>query len=162
MHQQHRPLILLGLCCLLPALTQAATGLQLTMVSEKEITVVNERGQKETRRVEPSLVVPGDEVIYTVRYRNEAAQAADNVVITNPIPEHMTYSDSSARGGDTQITYSIDGGKSFDAPERLRVPDGKGGLRPATAADYTHIRWGFKSPVPAGAEGAVSYRARLQ
>jgi uncharacterized repeat protein (TIGR01451 family) len=157
--------LLLGLLC--PVWSGAVPagekkGLELTIVSEKEIEVVNERGEKELQRVPPAQVVPGEEVIYTIRYHNHGPAPADGVVITNPIPEHLLYTTGSAGGAAARAGYSVDGGRNFGPPEELKMtmPDGR--VRPATAADYTHIRWLLQKPVPPGGGGEVGYRARVR
>ena len=83
---------------LLFAVAPALSGeqLELTMVVEKEVAVTEDSGQTRVERVRPDLVVPGEEVIYTISYANSLAEPADNVVITNPLPEHMTYTEGSA------------------------------------------------------------------
>ena len=55
-------------------------------------------------------IVPGDEVIYTVSATNICDEPADNVVIDNPVPEHMDYLANSAIGPGTEVTFSIDSG----------------------------------------------------
>lgn len=142
-----------------PALS--AEQLELTMVAEKEVTVRDDTGETRVERVRPDLVVPGEEVIYTISYANPLAEPADNVVITNPLPEHMTYSAGTAEGVDTEILFSVDGSR-FDRPGALTVRVEDGTERPATVEDYTHIRWLLKASVLPGATGQVSYRARLQ
>ncbi len=137
-------------------------GVTLKVMVEQEIVITNEKGRKEKRRIAATKVVPGDEVIYTIHYLNGGTQPADDVFITIPIARETRYVEGSARGADTRITFSVDGGKQFAEPERL-VVKGKGGhSRAATAADYTHIRWTFMKPVPPGASGAVSFRATLK
>ncbi len=137
-------------------------GMTLKIMVEQEVTVTNEKGEKETRRVAANKIVPGDEVIYTIHYLNSSSAPAKGVFITIPVAEHTRYRNESARGADTEITFSVDGGKHFAAPDHLAVPVGNGRQRPATAADYTHIKWKFNAPVPPGASGAVSYRAVLE
>ncbi len=152
------------LSMLLPgaALAQGGgSGVTLNVMVEQERVVTNEKGEKEKRRVAATRVVPGDEVIYTIHYRNGSDEPAENVSITIPIARETTYVANSARGAGTLITYSVDGGAHFADPGRLLVGSRDGHRRPATAADYTHIRWKFIEPLPPGAAGAVSYRARL-
>ncbi len=137
--------------------------IELKMVVEQEVTVTNEDGEKTVKRTEAKLVLPGDEVIYTITYRNIGEEEATDVVITNPIPEHMIYTAGTALGDGTEIVYSVDG-SHFDIADKLKVelPLPDGGERPATAKDYSHIRWIVKTPVPPGKTEEVSYRARLK
>jgi len=137
--------------------------IELKMVVEQEVTVTNEDGEKTVERTEAKLVLPGDEVIYTITYRNIGEEEATNVVITNPIPQHMIYKAGTALGDGTEIVYSVDG-SHFDLADKLKVklPLPDAGERPATVQDYSHIRWILKTPVAPGKTGEVSYRARLE
>jgi uncharacterized repeat protein (TIGR01451 family) len=157
-----RTTVLAGVLLLVPALAagEAPGKLVLTTTAEEEIRTVNDKGETEIVRVAAEKVTPGDEIIYIIHYRNESAVPAAAVVITNPVPEHMTcrrVEDASAR-----VTYSVDGGASFDTAENLTVAGPEGEARPATPADFTHIRWTLTEPVGPGGEGTVSFRAVLQ
>jgi hypothetical protein len=63
---------------------------------------------------------------------------------------------------DAVVTYSVDGGESFDLPENLLVTGPDNTQQPADPADYTHVRWTLPDPVPPGAQGAVSFWALLE
>jgi uncharacterized repeat protein (TIGR01451 family) len=141
---------------------QAKGSVELRMVAEQEIEITNAEGKKELKRIEASRVVPGDEVIYTIHYMNTGQEAADSVVITNPIPAHMMYKDGSASGEDTAIMFSVDGGTTYDLPENLKLLDSEGKERPATASDYTHVRWTFEESLLPETGGYVSFRAILE
>ncbi len=143
------------------AQANADKGMTLKVMVEQETVITNEKGRKETRRIAATKIVPGDEVIYTIHYLNSGDKPAENVFISMPVAEHTRYRSGSARGGETGISFSVDKGKNFGAPADLSVKLDNGRMRPATAADYTHIKWKFKTPVPTGASGAVSYRALL-
>lgn len=133
--------------------------LALVSRSEKEVVVVKD-GKKNVTLVPAEKVVPGDVVLFTNRYKNEGKDAAQDVVISNPVPKHMTYLDGSAFGEGAQITFSFDNGKSFDTPGKL-VKTEKGKKRTVRADEYTHIRWSFKNPIPPAKEGELGFRARL-
>jgi len=90
------------------------------------------------------------------------SKTAAKVVITNPIPAHMQYLPASADGAGMAITFSIDGGQTYDTPERLMVVQADGTERRATPADYTHIRWARQQGLDPGVNGQVSFRARLE
>ena len=145
------------------ALAVEKGSIELQSVAEKEIEVINEKGEKEIERVNVSQVkiVPGDEVIFTTYYGHIGKEAADNVIITNPVSEHMIYTDLSAEGKGAAIRFSVDGGKSYDLPEKLKVKDERGGERSANPSDYTHIRWIIEKLKP-GDRGSVSFRARVK
>jgi len=146
----------------LPA--QQKGSIELTTVAEVEVAGKNAQGEKEVKRMEAAMakVVPGDVVIFTTRYTNTGKEPASNVTIMNPVPEHMTYVDRSAEGKSTRIDFSIDGGKTYAAPEKLVITDSQGKKRTALAKEYTHIRWVLTTPLAAGGTGSVSYRAQLK
>ncbi len=139
-----------------------ADGIELRTQAEVEVTVETADGNLETRREPAAQVVPGDEVIYTMHYRNDGAERADDVVITNPIPEHMQLLRTAALEPGLDLSFSVDGGQFYDALARLEVTGEDGRLRPATASDCTHVRWTFQRPLEPGEEGHVTYTAQLQ
>jgi hypothetical protein len=65
----------------------------------------------------------------------------------------------SAIGPGAEVSYSIDGGRSFDRPENLELAGPAGAPRPATAADYTHIRWQFKHGLKVKSVAFARFRA---
>ena len=143
---------------------QQKGGIELTTVAEVEETVQNEKGAKEVKRMEASKakVSPGDVVFFTTTYVNAGKQPATNVVITNPVPEHMVYVDQSAGGKDAKIDFSIDGGKTYATADKLKITDKEGRVRPALGKDYTHVRWVVSASVAPGAKGTVGFRARVK
>ena len=158
---------LLGLIVIVAALlsaglafTQEQGHLNVRTVVEKEEVTQDASGEVQRRLVPANTVIPGDEVVYTITFTNVSHERADNVVITNPIPEHLTYVDGSAFGPGTVIEFSIDGGRSFAAAEALTITD-DGEVRVAKGADYTHVRWVMQGTLDAGAQGMARYRAKL-
>ena len=136
--------------------------IDLRMVAEVEVKVTNDNGEIEIQRTPAARVIPGDEVIYTIYYSNTGSKSAEEVVIVNPIPEHMIYSANSAFGNSTIVMYSVDNGKTFAAAKELMVVDKTGKKRPARESDYTHIRWAMAEPLEAGANGSVGFKAQLE
>ena len=162
----YRKITLFIVMLLLPvssALAVEKGSMELQSVAETEIEVINVKGEKEIKRVNVSetKIVPGDEVIFTTYYGHIGKEAADDVIITNPVSEHMIYTDLSAEGKGAVIRFSVDGGKSYDLPEKLKVKDERGGERSANPSDYTHIRWIIEKLKP-GDRGSVSFRARVK
>lgn len=101
--------------------------------------------------------------LYTARFRYEGTRPAPRLRIVLEIPAGMQYIAGSALGPGAEVSYSVDGGQNFSAPGELALPtnpdDPESPRRPATAADYTHIRWELPGPHPPGLAGLVSYRA---
>jgi uncharacterized repeat protein (TIGR01451 family) len=130
---------------------------ELKTSAEAEHEVV-EQGQKVKRLVPAGKVVPGDEIVWTITATNVCKQATDNVVIANPVPEHMTYVAGSAMGTGADIAYSLDG-KDFKSSSDLQVRGADGSARAARADEYRAIRWNYKNAFAPGATAFVRYRA---
>lgn len=144
--------------CATAAFAQDKGCVELKTTAESEQEYVNEQGQKARRLVPAAKVAPGDEVVWTITAKNICDKLADNIVIANPIPEHMTYVASSAIGVGAAIAYSLDG-KDFKDAAELTVRDANGATRAASAADYRAIRWTYSAPFQPGATAFVRYRA---
>ncbi len=118
----------------------SSAAIALTAVAEVEIRV-SSSGREATRLVPADRVVPGDEIFYTLEIRNTGSATVRAPSVVYPVPEHTRYVADSAIGPGAEVSYSIDGGRSFGQPENLKVAGLAGAPRPAAAADYTHIRW---------------------
>ncbi len=142
-------------------LAQDANNLEVTTVVQKQFVETNESGEVEKRLVDASAVAPGETVFYTITFKNVSDDKADNVVITNPIADSLLYVDGSAFGPGTDIEFSVDGGLTFSTASGLTVTDGSES-RPATPADFTHVRWVMKNDLAAGAQGIARFAAVLE
>lgn len=149
--------ITLGLC--LSATARAQNCIELTTTAESEQQYVNEQGQKATRLVPLEKPVPGSEVVWTITAKNTCTKAVENVVIANPVPEHMTYVANSAMGTGTDITYSLDG-KEYK-PAAALTSTRNGAVRVATPDEYRAIRWSYAASFAPGSTAFVRYRARV-
>ena len=96
--------------------------IELKNTAEVEQEYVDEHGHKAKRLVPAAKVVPGDQVIYTVTAKNVCDKSADDIVIANPIPDHMRYVPQSAVGTGTEIAYSLNS-KPLNS-SRCRTPMG--------------------------------------
>ncbi|MGD0493891.1 MAG: hypothetical protein ABSC32_20380 [Steroidobacteraceae bacterium] len=127
-------------------------------IAEVEVTALN--GERETVKLAPAdRVVPGDQVIYTLEIRNKGAMSLPPPRVDYPIPEHMRYLDDTAAGPGAEITYSVDGGHTFDRPENLKITGPDGQKRAAAGADYTHIRWQLKHILKGNSVAFAHFRA---
>jgi uncharacterized repeat protein (TIGR01451 family) len=142
------------------AAQEAADPLTIKAIAEVESKSIV-HGREVTKLIPADRVVPGDQVIYTLEVRNSGA-ALDAPVVVHPVPEHMRYVADSAVGPGAEVSYSVDGGRSFDRAENLKVPGKDGEPRPAVAADYTHIRWRLKNSLKANSVAFVRFRARVE
>jgi uncharacterized repeat protein (TIGR01451 family) len=148
--------VIIGQSCL-----AAPDPISLKAIAEVEQSSQSQ-GRENTKLIPADRVVSGDTVIYTLEARNTAPTSVPRPVVTYAIPEHMTYLPESAVGPGTEVTYSVDAGRSFDAPENLRIQEPGGQLRAATAADYTHIRWQLKNALKGNSVAFVRFRARMK
>ena len=119
-------------------------------------------GRESRKLVAADRVVSGDAVMYTLEVRNTAATSLPRPTVTYPVPKHMTYTADSAVGPGTEVTYSVDAGRSFDTPENLKIQEPDGQVRAATAVDYTHIRWRLKNALKGNSVAFVRFRARVK
>ncbi len=142
------------------AISQEQGHLNVTSLVQMEEVSEGDNGERLTRLVPVETVVPGDVVIYTTTVENISDKAADNVVVTSPVPEHLSYVAGSAFGPGMVIEFSVDGGVSYAAAADLTV-DEDGQSRAATAEDYTHIRFVMQDDLAAGAQGIARFRAQL-
>ena len=144
------------------ATAQADGDIVVQSIAETEVEITNAAGRKQKKREPVTLAIPGSQVIYTTRFTNKGDKPAGNVVINNPIPENTVFVGGSAFGANTTITYSVNGGKSYDLPSKLRIntPDGRG--RQAEPRDFTHIRWSYVGELPPGKRGEVGFRVVIK
>jgi uncharacterized repeat protein (TIGR01451 family) len=148
---------------MLAALNGSAASQAISIKAIAELEQASQTPGRETTRLIPAdRVVSGDIVIYTLEVRNTAPTSVPRPVVTYAIPAHMTYLPDSAIGPGTSVTYSIDAGRSFDVPENLKVQGSAGELRPATAADYTHIRWQLKNTLKSNSVAFVRFRVQMK
>lgn len=143
------------------ATAQEKEHIEVLTTVQKEVTVTSDDGNEETQLIAADSVVPGERVVYTISFRNVGQAPAENVVITNPIAQTLTYVAGSAAGEDLEVQFSVDGGQSFARAAELRVLD-NGTERPATTIDYTHVRWVMHSELEVGGEGQARFAAVLE
>lgn len=132
----------------------AANSLQLDSDIFVEREKTNADGSQTKILEEPKKVVPGDRLVFVVRFKNTGASTASNFIVTNPLPAAVQFEATT----DGHESVSVDGGKSWGRLAQLRVSEAGGGLRPASAADVTHLQWNLNEPLTAGAEGKVIFR----
>ena len=148
--------------------TMMAAALLLTgasaLAAQRPLVVTALNLTARTRGSQSQAVMPGDVLQYQLRFTNQRQGDARGVVFTNPVPTGLRYVDGSA-GADRQdvvVEYSADGGKTFAAtPMVTEVVDGKRVQKPATPAQYTHVRWTVRGSIAPGATVTAEFRAEL-
>ena len=153
--------ILVLLLVAMAAAQQPMNPLVIRAIAEVE-SRSNDSGREVLKLVTADRVVPGDRVIYTLEVRNVGATGVDSPSVTYAVPDHMKYVADSAVGPGAHVTYSVDGGHSFDSAGNLHVPGIDGRPRPAAAADYTHLHWRLKNSLKANSVAFVRFRALVK
>jgi uncharacterized repeat protein (TIGR01451 family) len=132
----------------------AATPLQLSSDVFVERQLVRADGSRTVVLEKPNLVLPGDNLVFVVKYRNTGTSTASNFVVTNPLPAAVAFNGTS----DGLEIVSVDGGKNWGILGALRIAKADGTDRPALRADVTHIKWNLNQPLTAGAQGKLIFR----
>ena len=144
------------------ALADEASPVSITTEAMVEKLILNAAGQKEVQRVPATEVLPGVTVVFVNTVTNTSDSPAENIIVGNPIPENMLYQEGSASAENAALTFSVDGGKSYDIPGKLMVIGEDGQPRRAVAADYTHIRWQLLTPLAPQGNQQVEFQAKVK
>jgi uncharacterized repeat protein (TIGR01451 family) len=137
------------------------SGPLTTVVTVETLTPESTDEATQRRFVPANRIRAGDEVHYTIRVTNPGRTPVSNVIVTKRLPYGLTYVGGSAVGPAASVQFSVDSGKSFAASSSLEVATAGQAPRPALPADYTHVRWLLKRPLPAGATALLRFRATL-
>lgn len=142
-------------------------AIQLNLTAAKKSIVVTQGSGEQIKWEsldEGTVVNPGDTLRYTISSENPGETVAQDLTVTQPIPEQMVYElDTATSKNQAEIVFSIDDGKTFVAKPTIEVEteDGEKIEQPAPAETYTHIRWKFGSLAPA-ADIAATYEVKVQ
>jgi uncharacterized repeat protein (TIGR01451 family) len=142
----------------LPEQAFAANSVALSSEVFLERTISEADGKSKVLLLAPTVVTPGDRLIFILNYHNVGATPANNFVITNPLPEAVSYQGAA----DPTAQVSIDGGKVWGSLTTLKVQEADGTSRAARPEDVTHVRWAMKNAIPAGAQGKLSFRGLVR
>ena len=155
---------LILVCLSLSSHAIAANNVDIKIKAEK-IAVIVKDGKKIEKTVSAKKFQPGDTIFYTITYSNNSGEPAKDAVIDDPIPTGTTYIHESASGAGADISFSIDGGKTFKKPTLLMYQvepsKGKKEQRVASPDQYTNIRWTLPLIPPKGS-GKVSFKVMVK
>lgn len=146
--------LVIALSAATPALAQGEEAVELHSDVFIERTSTDASGRAQTILEEPSVVVPGDKLVFVLRYHNGGQQPANAFVVTNPIPTAVAFE----AAPDAAATVSVDGGRSWGRLSALTIRSSDGTPRAARPEDVTHVRWAFARPIPAGEAGRLMFR----
>ena len=143
---------------------------QLRLKAEKKIVTQDAQGQRKVTWQELSngaQVQQGEVLRYSVSGANNGEKAVNNLAINQPIPRGMAYVLNSAtvnQKDGAQITYSINGGKTYvkNPTIKVKLADGTVETRPAPDTAYTHVRWNFGKSVPGKGTVNGTYQVRVR
>jgi uncharacterized repeat protein (TIGR01451 family) len=98
------------------------------------------------KSVDRAVAAPADVLTYTLVYTNTGGADAHAVEVIDPVPAYATYVPGSAAGAGMTVTFSHDGGSTWDASQ---------------AAPVTHVRWTRATPLAPASSGSVTLQARI-
>jgi hypothetical protein len=143
----------------------ATNSVVLSSEAMIERTEVDAAGKERTTLKKPGevIIVPGDKVVFTLRYTNNGAEAASGFRATNPMPGPVQFLTAT----EDWAEVSVDGGASWGKLSQLKVAvkgvDGAAdSVRMAAPEDVTHVRWVFANPIAPGGRGQLSYRGQIK
>lgn len=148
----------------MPGTLFAAPQVSIDTVAEKEI-IETVNGKQVRKRIAAKSADPGQNIIFTLNYKNKGNEKAINVKIDNPIPKDTTYVVGSGIGKNSKMLFSIDGGKTYEAPSLLKytvtLNDGKKVQKQASPDQYTNVRWVINE-IPVGGGGKVGFQVKVK
>lgn len=154
---------LLGVVLVLAAGMQPAAAQQpeALTVSYENLTLA--RDSVRVKQGAGSVALPNDTLRYLVTFANTQGRELRNVVFTNPVPQGVVLLGGSvSASAPAKIEYSIDGGASYSVQPVVTVTEnGRQVRRPATPAQYTHIRWTVTGGVAPSARVVARYDVRV-
>ncbi len=146
-----------------PVSVTTASYQQMPKRDKKGKVIKDKNGKPVLVWVRATKVVPGTVVKYIDTVSNDTNETLTDVAIKNPINPHLTFVAKSAKcQSGCKVLYSIDGGKSYAEPAKLRVKDPKTGkLRTALPKEYNAVEW-IIAQVPAHTKTTVEFKAKLK
>jgi len=143
------------------ARAQEDSDIRTELVAEVREIVSATPGREIYRFAPARLLEQGQVVYYTVRITNQTTVPLRNVAVVQAVPANTVYIADSASGPGADVSFSVDGGRSFAPADSLTVQV-EGATRTATAARYTHLRWQLRNPLAPGATALARFRATFQ
>jgi uncharacterized repeat protein (TIGR01451 family) len=143
----------------------AADDVALASEAMIERTEIDAAGRERTVLKSPKevIIVPGDRVVFTLKYTNKGALPATGFRATNPMPGPVQF----VAANEEWAEVSVDGGKTWgklsDLKVQAKAADGTTDVtRAAGAQDVTHVRWVFANAIAPGSQGSISYRGVIK
>lgn len=141
-----------------PGIAVAANNVALSSDVFVERKIEKSDGRTAIVLEQPKTVLPGDNLVFVVKYKNVGNQPATDFSVTNPLPKAVAFNGTS----DGSEIVSIDGGKSWGPLSTLTYTRENGEARPALLSDVTHIKWKFNRSLSVGSEGKLIFRGTVK
>jgi len=119
--------------------TVADTTIDTVTINQPTLTLV--------KSVDLAAGAPGAVLTYSIVYTNTGNADAVSVNVIDPLPSATAYVAGSATGAGMSITYSHDGGATWDVLQ---------------TAPVTHVRWQRAALLAPGASGSVTLKAAIK
>ncbi len=143
---------------IMPGMALAANNVALSSDVFVERKVQNPNGKTSVMLEEPKTVIPGDNLVFVLKYKNVGSTPATDFSVTNPLPKAVAFNGTS----DGTEIVSIDGGKNWGPLSALKYTRADGEVRPALMSDVTHIKWKFNRALSVGSEGKLVFRGTVK
>ena len=143
-----------ALVAMVPTAVLANSDVKLSSVVFVEKQVERKNGKTAIILEEPATVLPGDKLVFILKYKNHGTSPATDFVVTNPLPAAVAFQETS----DGAELVSVDGGQNWGPLATLTVQPKNGKVRTATPADVTHLKWKLNKAITKGSEGQLIFR----
>lgn len=162
-------LVVLGLAACLAAPAWAADETKPDMAVKvslmREVVVSDPQGKPRVELEPVSTTKPGDTLVYKILYTNTGDAPAHNARVVDPIPTGTLLIPASCAPAGSELTASLDGGKTFErfpARRTVSLPDGGTELRDVDPALYTHLAWTSGEPLAPGATRQAQFKVKVR
>jgi uncharacterized repeat protein (TIGR01451 family) len=146
---------------------RAQTANQVTISSEAQIERVEttQDGKERVTYKKPGdvIVIPGDKVVFTLKYANLGGTPATGFKATNPMPGPVQFLGAAEDWAEVSVDGGSNWGRLSALTVKVKTADGLSEtVRTAQVEDVTHVRWIFATAIAPGGKGSVSYRGVIK
>lgn len=167
--KQYILMLLVALAVIAAAAAAIAAGRSHTTTTGKPEVKVSLAAQVERDKAvdieKAGQLVPGEVLTWTITSVNSGSAAAQNYKTVGDIPAGTIFVANSTNGaGKPAVSYSIDGGKTFDTQPMIsqKQPDGSTRRIPAPVSLYTQVRFEWMEPLAEGKALTATYQVRVK